>query len=235
MSASRRSGAFALIVGALAALILPAAVLAAYPPGPFPGPAPVGAFPVVIVSTTVCGAGQVTAADGTATVTVDVPIDAFADCTQVTVYGVSGDALGQLLPTGQTLIRAYAVGWDGSAAATLTSAAATLTLTIEDPSIDTGSFAYRTSGSGLVADATAVVEAGRASTDVSGPAGFVLATTDDGGVLGATGVPAPETSTAPLPPNEPTGTTLIAIFVILGIVVAGGVIFAGRRRARPSD
>jgi hypothetical protein len=228
MNTLRRSGRFALTIGVLAALLLPAAALAAYPPGPFPGPAPVGAFPVVVVSTTVCGAGQVTADDGTATVTVNIPAGAFADCTQVTVYGMSGDALGQLLPNGQTLIRAYAVGWDGPAAASLT-------LTVKDPTIDTDSLAYRTAGSGLVADDTASVKAGRGSTDVLEPAGFVLAMTTDGAVAGATDPPAPETSTDLLPANEPTGAMFITLFVILGAVGAAGVILVGWRRVRSDD
>lgn len=228
MNALRRSGRLAVLAGALAALALPAAALAAYPPGPFPGPAPVGAFPVVVVSSTVCGAGQVKADDGTAIVRVDIPSGAFADCTQVTVYGMSNDSLSMLLPSGETLTRAYAVGWNGSAAEPLT-------LVVKDPAISSDSVAYRTSGSGLVADEMATVESGRGSTDLSAPAGFVLAATSDGAVAGATDPPAPETSTSPLPTDEPGGTGLVALFAILGPVGAAAVFLVSRRRSRPLD
>ena len=88
MSTLRRSLRSAIVIGALAALAVSGTGSAAYPPGPFPGPAPVGAFPTVVVSSTICGKGQVRADDGAVTVTVDVPTGAFGECTQVTVYGI---------------------------------------------------------------------------------------------------------------------------------------------------
>ena len=109
-----------------------------------------------------------------------------------------------------------------------------LTLVIEDPAIGPGSVAYRTSGSGLVVDPAARLDTGRASTDVSEPAGFVLATID-GEVADATSQPVPATTTADPPGQAPAGSEISALFAALAAMGAATVLLVGWRRRRSAD
>jgi hypothetical protein len=227
MSGILRHRRLALVAGAVLAIALPSMVVAAYPPGPFPGPGPVGGYPKVIVSQTVCGAGVITADDGQATVTIEIPAGAFADCTQVTVYGTSKDSLAAALPSDQTLIRSYAVGWDGP------DAAGVIVLTIDDPDVGSDSLAYRTKGSGLVKDVNATLVSGSGSTPLISPIGFVLAA-PQGAVADETDPPAPETSTSTITPSsgDPMRMAAVIVFVLLGSIGFGLFMISRRWQIR---
>ncbi len=210
----RRLGMPVGVLVVIAMILAPGTALAEYPPGTFPGAGPAGGFPVVVVSQTVCGADLISADYGSAAVTVDVSSDTFDGCTQVTVYGTSGDVISPLLPASESLLLGFAVGWDGP------SAADALTLTVQSSSIVVDSIAYVTAGGGLVTAADASIAPGSASIAFADPTGFVLATTGTGAVEGATSPPAPETSTTPDAGDEGSGSMpfiLLVVLVVLGL------------------
>ena len=204
--ASRRlgSGLAAAFLGVL--LVVPAA-LAAYPPGPFPGPAPAGLFPRVLTSQTVCAeGGSLAASQGATDIHLDVPANAFGDCTQVTIYGADKALAKPLVPDGYALIEALAVGWTPAGAA-----ANGLSLTVSHPAINIDGQAFRTTGAGVQSDDGLVIAAGRVTATVTAPEGIVIV---------GPGVPNTSTSgdslttrsdgDAPASPNLPLLALLVA-------------------------
>lgn len=216
--------------------------VAEYPPGSFPGPAPVGAFPTVLISRTVCAAGDLQSVSaGGSTISLEVPAGAFSECTQVTLYGVDGATIvADLLPDGYTFVTAMAIGWaptNSPQPGAGGTPAIPLTLTISDPAIKPGASVFYTTGGGVVAASDITVNDGRALVSVAAAVGIVVATKGEQQVQGATGSPAqlPSTSTAgpsAVGDESQAGLAAIAALVLLGGVGLSGVVSARRRQRR---
>ena len=245
--ASRRlgSGLAAAFLGVL--LVVPAA-LAAYPPGPFPGPAPAGLFPRVLTSQTVCAeGGSLAASQGATDIRLDVPANAFGDCTQVTIYGADKALAKPLVPDGYALIEALAVGWSatGVSASSLSLSVGQaasghsaivgqlvsgLVLTVRSTAINSKTLAFRTTGGGIQNDDGLVVSAGEVTVTVNDPVGIVIV---------GPGIPNTSTSgdTLDTPALDPSasGPGLLAIaFGLLGLLGAFMLLVRGWRRQRRS-
>jgi hypothetical protein len=172
------------------ALAIPLVANADYPPGPYPGPGPAGAYATVVASQTICStAGTLTATYGSATLTLVVPAGAFSQCTQVTIYADNPAVISPLLPSGSSLVDAYAVGWTPTSTASVA-----LTLTISDPAIPGSATVYQTTASGLTPFSGAQVKAGSVSVSFTSDPGFVIAKT-------TAGTPTPVTLTDGIAPG----------------------------------
>jgi hypothetical protein len=149
----------------------PTTASAAYPPGGYPGPAPAGGFPTVVVSETVSpGGGSLSAADGAAQLALTIPSGAFSQSTQVTIYGGADSVLGSLLPSGEHLVLAYAVGWDPSS-----SPLSPLTLTIGDTAIPSDAIVYYATATGIAPATGSTVTAGSITVSFSADPGILVA------------------------------------------------------------
>jgi hypothetical protein len=161
----------ALALGLIAVLATPFGALAAYPPGPYPGPGPAGSFQDIVVSRTVGPSGAtITADSGSATISLSVPEDASRQETQLTVYAGNQSLVSPLLPSGTTFIHAFAV-----TSRPLLSASSALRLTISDTKIPLDAAVFQVTGTTLVPAASATVSAGRASVTFARDAAFVIA------------------------------------------------------------
>lgn len=161
--------------GALFALcslaLLAAPVSAAYPPGGYPGPGPAGGFPTVEVSQTVgSSGGTLTATDGSVALRLTVPAGAFSQSTQVTIYKGSNTVLSSLLPSGERLLLAYAVGWTPAS-----TAAAPLTLTITYTAIPSDATVYLTTATGATAVSGTTINAGSVTVSFTADPGVLVA------------------------------------------------------------
>ena len=235
-----------LIAAVASALVLTtsatAIALAEYPPGSFPGPAPVGAFPTVLISRTVCAAGDLLSVSaGGSTISLEVPAGAFSECTQVTLYGVDGATIvADLLPDGYTFVTAMAIGWAPTNSPQPEAGgtpAISLTLTISDPAIEPGATVFYTTGGGVVAANDITVNDGRARVSVGAAVGIVVATKGEQQVQGATGSPAqvPSTSTAgrsAVGDQFPAGLAAMAALVLVSGAAFAGAVLSARRRQR---
>ncbi len=213
---------------ALAALVaLPLTVSAAYPPGPFPGPAPGGAFSTIVTSAMVCHqGGSLHAVFGPSTVDLSVPTGTFAECTQVTIYAADPTVIKSMIPAGSALVGAFAVGWDTGAAA-----AQPLTLTISNPAISTAAAGFQTTSAGLTSVSTAQVETGKVAFQFSSPMGFaVTMPTVEEGVLGSTSPPVPLPSTNTLGARDGTLAIVLLAGLATGILIL--LLHARDRRRR---
>ena len=188
-----------LALGLSLLLFLPAVALAGYPPGSYPGAAPTGAFPTVLVSQTVgASGGTLSATSGAAAVTVSVPAGAFAQDTQVTIYGVDSSVLGSLLPSGYVFVDGFAIGWTPTS-----TALHPLTLVVTDPNISATCKVFQTTASGLTPDNSASVRQGSIQLSFTTDPGFVV------GGPSAAATPPPSATPSPvttLPPTSTAGT-----------------------------
>ena len=206
-------------------LVVPAA-LAAYPPGPFPGPAPAGLFPTVLTSQTVCAeGGTLLVSKGAADIRLDVPAGAFGDCTQVTIYGDDKALAKPLVPDKYALIIALAVSWTPAG-----SPAHGLSLTVSHPAINIDGQAFRTTGAGIQNDDGLLIAAGQVTATLTAPEGIVIV---------GPGVPNTSTDGDSLhtPGLDPSGSGpgLLAIaFGLLGMVGVVMLLVRGWRRQRRS-
>lgn len=182
--------------GIVLALTTPLVALASYPPGAFPGPAPIGAFPSVVLSQTVgTSGGTLSVASGTANITVTVPAVAFTQDTQITIYAIDTSVVGGVLPAGYRLVDGFAIGW-----APVSTAALPLTLRITDPGIGTTDQVFETTASGLTPDISASVSAGSASVSFTTDPGYVVAAPS------AVSTPPPSAAPTPATTLPPTST-----------------------------
>jgi len=233
----RRAGAHGahalVIVGAVAALASSTVRVSAQGyAGTPPVPAPVGAFPTVVASTTVSGSGPTTlAGSGTSVL---VPAGALPSGTQVSILAGDTVTLQHLLPAGQILVAGYAVGWiapDGSTPL----AKSPLTFTIASSAIQSGEAAYETTSTGLV-PAAATITAGQAMFTFSADPGFVVANTAVTALANSTPAPVPAG-----PGNAGGGaaastfpTPLQASMLLVGaslMALVGTILFRRRRAA----
>ena len=216
---SRLPAAF--VVSLVALWLTVPAVLAAYPPGPFPGPAPAGAFPTVLMSRTVCTtADTLVVADGASNVRLEVPAGAFAECTQLTIYAVDESIVKNLLPDGYSVIDALAIGWSPDATPTVA-----LALTVTDAAIASDSTGFQTTMGGVSSSSDITVSSGHASASFSHAIGIVVAGQQE--VEGATGQPSPLPSTDL---GESSGSP--ELILTFAVVVLGGAAFVGLVIAR---
>lgn len=209
-------------VAVLAVLALPVTTLAGYPPGPFPGPAPGGAFRTIVTSAMVCPEGaDMQATFGRASVELAVPAGAFDACTQVTIFAADTSVIGPLLPSHDVLIDAFAVGWDGPASNLA------LALTIRDSAITTHSVPFKVTATG-VSRTDAAVSAGKVRFAFDAPMGFAVATPAATPTVRPT---LPPTSTAPLAPAEgPSNSFGVALALLVGVT---GAVMLLLSRPRP--
>ena len=217
----------------LALIAAPALVLAAYPPGPYPGAGPVGAFPVVVESETVGSAGaDLHATSAGVTLDLSVPPGSLPAGTQVTIYGGAADVLAALLPSGATLVDGFAVGWTPSGPAALP-----LTLTVSDPRIGSGDLVFVTTPTGLVTANGAQVSTGKVQVSFTTDPGIVIAAPS--GEASSSPTPGPTGTPAPLPPTTSGNTSpgnsgmppiVLPAIVVIGIL-AGGLMLASRSRS----
>jgi hypothetical protein len=191
------------------------AVLAAYPPGPFPGPAPAGTFPTVLTSQTVCSeGGSLVVSTGAADIRLDVPPAAFPDCAQITIYGADEALVSPLVPEHYVFVAALAIAWTPAGPP-----ASGLPLTVSDTAITTYSLAFRTTGGGITNDAGLLVDTGQVATSVTEPLGIVIA---------SPGVP--NTSTGEAPGTGPDGGSpdgwplVMLILAIAGVAGLGALL-----------
>ncbi|MEP7118237.1 MAG: hypothetical protein ABI880_11685 [Acidobacteriota bacterium] len=180
------------------------------------------------MSRTVCSTGDtLVLSSGASDVRLVVAADAFAECTQITVYGVDESIVEQLLPDGYSVIDALAIGWSSDA-----TPAVALTVTITDSSIAPDTTAFRTTAGGVSHATDFNVSSGHVVASLSRPVGIVVAGQQN--VEGATGQP----SSSPLPFTDAgdVGSSpqlLLALALIaLGVIGFGGLIFARRLRRR---
>ena len=139
--------------------------------GTAPVSAPSGSFPSTASSGTVTGTTTLTLSNSTMSLT--VPGGALPPGTQVTVLNGDPTQLRSLLPSGESFVAGYAIGWvapDGSTP----NATAPLTFTITDQRITGTESAFESTASGLTPTG-ATVAAGHASFTFSTDPGFVLA------------------------------------------------------------
>jgi len=208
----RSLGAF-LGTATLVLAVAPAA-LAAYPPGPFPGPAPAGLFPTVLTSQTICAeGGTLTVADGSAEIRLDVPPSAFPDCAQITIYGADEALVSPLLPEHYVPVTALAVGWTPAGPP-----ASGLPLTISNTAITTYSLAFHTTGGGIENDAGLVISAGQVTITVTAPLGIVIAS--PGVPNTSTGGETPGTGSTGSPPTS----LLLVVLVLLALFGTSGMV-----------
>lgn len=234
MSSARRVSTIAsagTTLGAALLLTLSLPALAAgYPPGGYPGPAPAGAFPTVEVSQTVgTNGGTMSVTVGSVHLDLAIPASAFPQTTQVTIYQGASAVMTSLLPSGERLLFAYAVGWTPASTASLP-----LTLTIADASIPGDAVAYETTSAGLTLASESSVASGSIALVFSSDPGFVVAAP----ASSPTPTPSPSSGTsAPTPttgagPRAPAGPLEIGLAVAaLGVLLAGGGLVTWRRRA----
>lgn len=216
------------VLAILALVCFPFAAFAAYPPGPFPGPAPGGAFRTILTSAIVCvEGGSLTASDGASTIVLQVTAGAFPDCTQVTVYAADRSVIEPLLPAGNALVEAVAVGWDDSGPA-----AVPLSLAIGNPAISSAALAFQVTATGVKKAGASMAQAGSVTIGFSSPMGFAVTMTS------TTASPTP----ASPPPTPPATTTTSAggtgsgplIFVLLWLGLACLITLVSSRPRRRS-
>jgi hypothetical protein len=213
------------------ALLIPLSAWAAYPPGPFPGPAPGGAFQNILTSAIICsGGGSLQGDRGPSIVTAIVPAGAFVDCTQITIYAAQKAVIEPLVPGGQVLVDSFALGWDSGAAAAATTATP-VSLTIENPSVGSASKGYLLTSTGLETASSASLAGDRITFRLSSPTAFAVTMPRATSTPGTT---PPPTSTLPI--VEPDrGTPINWLPAPLLGVLAAVVLFlvlAPRRRRR---
>jgi hypothetical protein len=240
--AVRRSLSRSALAGAAAAsvatLILPIAALAAYPPGPFPGAAPGGAFSTIVTSAIVCAdGGSLQGQTANGNVTADIPALAFAECTQVTIYAGNRAVIGPTLPAGLALADAVAVGWQSTsnAASAETNTAkvavgSAVKLTIDDPTITTAAKAYRTTSTGIEAFAGASIANGHVTFNLVDPTGVAVATPRAGPVAGTT----PPPTDADVPTTRPVDSSPLGAWVLLVAGLAAAILGPRRPTRRRS-
>lgn len=233
---------FAAVVAALSLPVLApgTAWATGYPPGSYPGAAPAGGFPNVIVSQTLgTDGGTEIATNDSAALTVLVPAGAFTQDTQVTIYAVDGPVIANLLPPGYRLVNGFAIGWTPISVAQVP-----LTVTIEDTNITTSATVYLTTTSGLTPDAEASVRAGSIVISFSTDPGFVIAAPSSPSP-GASSTPTPASPppapTGSIPPTDTVGSApagsssrslmplLAALLSLAAGVVAAGAVLRARR------
>lgn len=145
--------------------------LAAYSPGSYPGLAPAGAFPAVVTTQTFgVGGGSLQTNVGGYALTLKVPSGAFSTSTQVTVYSSNAGTLNGLLPSNESFLDAFAIGWTPTS-----TASKPLLLTVTNANINASTLVYFTTASGLTLDSGATVSNGVASLSFTGDPGVVLA------------------------------------------------------------
>lgn len=215
------------MIALLTGLAIPGSAFAGYPPGPFPGPAPGGAFRTIVTSVIVCPDGDVIDATyGHASVSLTIPAGAFVDCTQVTVYVADKAVLGPLIPSGYALADAFAVGWDADTAAGTPSVDA-LTMAIRDTAISSKAIALEVTATSVTKADSAVVAKGAVTFTFDSPAGFAVAIPD--AVEVAT---APPTSIVqPVTTVDPANGRLVALLVVTSII-ASLLFLLSRARSR---
>jgi hypothetical protein len=159
---------------AAAALSLAAGVRpvqAAYPPGPYPGPAPGGSFPTVVVSETLTtDGGTIVASQGTSNLRLEVPAGAFDVPTQITIYGGSPSLLAPLLPGGTSFVVGFAVAFNPTSTPRVP-----LRLTITDPTIGAGAGVYKLTENGLSLFGDVTVDSGSVVVAIGADPAFVVA------------------------------------------------------------
>jgi hypothetical protein len=204
--------------------------LAEYPPGAFPGPAPAGAFPTVLLSQTVCGdGGELAVPDGPASINLRVPANAFVDCAQITIYGADATLIGPLVPDGYALVTAFAVGWTPKV-----DPADPLSLTVSAPSINVDSVVSRTITSGLDGSAGFTEAAGTVTASVRSAFGIVVVSPTEQGVGAATGSPEvlPSTDTDGGDVPGPVGLVPLGLIVALGVAGSCWLLMVRHRASR---
>jgi hypothetical protein len=203
--------------------------LAEYPPGSFPGPAPAGAFPNVLTSESLCaGGGDLSVADGTATVELQVPVDAFTACSQIAIYGTDATIVSGLLPQGYALLNAIAVAWTPEV-----QAGSPLTLTIKDPSITTASVAFAATSGGLGGVTNVLVRSGVVEVEIRSAIGILVANRGEGEVGGATGSPGSASSpdAGGTQPGFPAPIAVVLVLVVLAACAGWLVLVRPRSRS----
>lgn len=139
--------------------------------GTAPVSAPAGSFPSTASSGTVTGTAPLTLSSSTMSLT--VPGGALPPGTQVTVLNGDPAQLQSLLPSGESFVVGYAIGWvapDGSTP----NATSPLTFTITDQRITGTENAFESTATGLTPTG-ASLSAGHAGFTFSTDPGFVLA------------------------------------------------------------
>jgi hypothetical protein len=219
----------------LVALALPLAAIAAYPPGPFPGAAPGGAFSTIVTSAIVCAdGGSLHGETANGAVTVDIPAQAFAECVQVTIYAGNRAVIGPTVPDGLALADAFAVGWQATAQGNTASVVAgfELKLTIDDPAITTAAKAYRTTSTGIATFESASITNGHVTFNLVDPTGVAVAvaTRDAGPTPGLT----PPATDADAPTTTPADSSPLGVLVLLIAGLAAAILVPRRPTRRRS-
>jgi hypothetical protein len=146
---------------------------ASYPPGTFPGAAPGGAFRTVVMSRILCAAGgSLQASYDRSAIVLQVPAGSLKNCTQVSLYAAETAVISPLIPRGDLLVDAFAVGWDVPGPA-----AKPLSLTINDAAITDKATVFETTTTGVAKITSVKVQPGAVTMSFLTAPGYVVTLT----------------------------------------------------------